>query len=82
MQVRAKYVTEFTIKNGRISRSRVIGEEHATVNQKKAIVAAKPLLRAFVQSRLTDEAQFEDCVVNVRVGYVETSHGLELTFRV
>ena len=81
MQVRAKYVTEFTIKNGKIKTSRVIGEEHANANQKKAILASKPMLRAFVASRITNETQFQDCTVNVRVSYVETSHGLELSFR-
>ena len=82
MQVRAKYVTEFTIKNGKIRGSRVIGGENATLAQQAAIKAVKPLLSAFVRSRLTDEAQFQDCVVNVRVGYVETAHGLEITFKV
>lgn len=81
MKVNAKYVTEFTIKNGLIKSSRVIREEFATDNQKKAIQAAKPLLRQFVKSRLTDEIQFQDCTVNVRVSFVETSHGLELTFK-
>lgn len=75
-------MTEFTIKNGRIRGSRVINGEHANENQQAAIKAAKPLLAAFVRSRLTDEIQHQDCLVNVRVGYIETAHGLELTFKV
>ena len=82
MQVRAKYVTEFTIKNGKIRSSRVINGENATAAQQEAIKTAKPLLAAFVRSRLTNEIQHRDCTVNVRVGYVETAHGLELTFKV
>jgi hypothetical protein len=82
MQVRAKYVTEFTVKNGQIRSSRVIGAEHATEKQVAAIEAAKPLLYKFVRSRLTKEEQHKDCLVNVRVGYIESPHGLELTFKV
>lgn len=81
MQVRAKYVAEFTIKNGKIRSSRIIGEEHATLEQKKAIAVAKPLLNAFVKSRLTDEVQFENCIVAVRVNYIETARGLEIVFK-
>lgn len=81
MRVRAKYVTEFTVKNGRIRSSRVIGGENASDTQLTAIQAAKPLLAAFVRSRLTDEIPHRDCVINVRVNYVETPHGLELTFK-
>jgi hypothetical protein len=82
MRVSAKYVTEFTIKNGKIRSSRVINGENANVAQLAAIKAAKPLLAAFVRSRLTSEIQHQDCMVNVRVGYIETPHGLELTFKV
>lgn len=82
MKVRAKYVTEFTIKKGRIRGSRVINGDFATENQQAAINAAKPLLAAFVRSRLTNEIQHQDCIINVRVGYIETTHGLELTFKV
>lgn len=82
MQVRAKYVTEFTIKGGQIRSSRVIGEEYATDDQQLAIKAAKPLLRAFVRSRLTDEIQHKDCSVSVRVSYIETVRGLDLTFKI
>ena len=82
MRVNAKYVTEFTIKNGKIRSSRVINGENANTAQQAAIEAAKPLLAAFVRSRLTSEIQHRNCMVNVRVGYVETLHGLELTFKV
>lgn len=81
MRVSAKYVTEFTIKNGKIRGSRVINGENASEAQQAAIKAAKPLLGAFVRSRLSDEPQHQDCVINVRVGYVETARGLELTFK-
>jgi len=82
MRVNAKYVTEFTIKNGQIKGSRVLREEYATESQKAAIQSAKLLLRKFVKSRLTKEPQFADCTVNVRTSFVETTHGLELTFKV
>jgi hypothetical protein len=82
MRVRAKYVTEFTIKNGKVRSSRVINGEVATTEQQAAIKATKPLLAAFVRSRLTDNIEHRDCTVNVRVGYIETAHGLELTFKV
>lgn len=82
MRINAKYVTEFTIKNGKIRSSRVINGEKATTTQQAAIKAAKPLLAAFVRSRLTNEIQHQDCMVNVRVGYIETPHGFELTFKV
>jgi len=80
--VRAKYVTEFTIKKGKISSSRVIGEEYATPAQTAAIASAKPLLRKFVSSRLGNDIRHQDCTVSVKVGYVETNHGLQLTFKV
>jgi len=79
MRVNIKYVTEFTIKNGKIRSSRVINGENANLAQQAAINTAKPLLAAVVRSRLTNN---QDCLINVRVGYVETSRGLELTFRV
>jgi len=79
MRVNIKYVTEFTIKNGKIRSSRVINGENANLAQQAAINTAKPLLAAVVRSRLTND---QDCLINVRVGYVETSRGLELTFRV
>lgn len=78
MQVRAKYVTEFTIKNGRIRGSRVIGGENASEKQLVAIQYVKPLLTAFVRSRLTGDTQG---IINVRVNYVETTHGLEIAFK-
>ena len=82
MQVRAKYVTEFTARKGKIVSSRVFGDEVATDDQRSAITATKPMLRKFVQSRLRDELQFENCTINVRTSYVESSRGLEITFRV
>lgn len=82
MQVRAKYVTEFTVRKGKIISSRVFGEEVATDDQRAAILAIKPMLRKFVMSRLRDEIQFENCTVNVKVSYVESTRGLEINFRV
>jgi len=82
MLVCAKYVTEFTIQAGKIKSSRVIGEEYATKDQKAAILAARPLVRKFVLSRLQDEIQIQDCTVNVKVSYVERAKGLEISFKV
>jgi len=79
MRVNTKYVTEFTIKNGKIRSSRVINGENANLAQQAAINTAKSLLAAFVRSRLTND---QDCVINIRVRYVETPRGLELTFKV
>lgn len=77
--VSVKYTTEFTIKNGKIKTSRVIGEENATDAQKTAILAAKPLLRKFLRSRLANP---EDGLVNVYTAYTETRRGLQLNFKV
>jgi len=82
MRVNTKYVTEFTIKNGKIRSSRVINGENANLAQQAAINTAKSLLAAFVRSRLTNEVHHQDCLINIRVGYVETPRGLELTFKV
>lgn len=82
MQVRAKYVTEFTVRKGKLASSRVIGEEVASNEQKAAILAIKPMLQKFVKSRLRDNIQIDDCTVNVKVTYIETTRGLEINFRV
>lgn len=75
-------MTEFTIKKGKIKASRVLNAELATIEQAAAIVAARPLLRRFVKEILPDLPQVDECTINVRVGYIETARGLELTFRV
>ena len=82
MQVRATYVTEFTVRKGKIISSRVIGQEFATADQQDAIAAIRPLLRAFVKSRLRDEIQFENCTINVRVRHSESPRNMEVIFRV
>ena len=82
MLVRAKYVTEFTVRKGKITASRVLFEENATTDQAAAIKAAKPLVAKFVRSRLSDEIMHDECKVNVKVSYVETIRGLEISFRV
>ena len=82
MLVRAKYVTEFTVRKGRVTSSRVIGEENATTDQAAAIKAAKPLVAKFVRSRLRDDIMLDECTVNVKISYVETARGLEISFRI
>jgi len=79
MRVNTRYVTEFTIKSGKIRSSQVINSENANLAEQAAINSAKSLVAAFVRSRLTND---QDCVINIRVRYVETARGLELTFRV
>jgi hypothetical protein len=82
MLVRAKYVTEFTIRKGKVAASRVLFEENATTDQAVAIKLAKPLVAKFVRSRLSDEITHEECKVNVKVSYIETAKGLEISFRI
>ena len=79
--IKVKYTVHFTIKNGKIKTSKVLGEEYATIAQKSVILAVKPLLRQFIKSRLNDEIQFKNCSIHVKVSHIETRHGSELVFK-
>lgn len=77
MKAHVRYTTNFKIKDGKIKSSSVIGEESATETQKTVIATLKPLVRQFVQSRLTSHVS--DCQVTVH--YAESMKGLEITFK-
>lgn len=79
MRVSAKYITEFTIKGGRIQKSRILREEFATEPQKVAIAASKPILASFLRTRVKGTKL--DGLVSVRTSYVETDRGLEISFK-
>ena len=77
--IKVKYSVQFTCQNGKIKTSRVIGEENATEAQNSAIATIKLLLHKFVRSKLNESY---NGVLDVRVVYVETVRGLQLTFKI
>jgi len=76
---KARYTSEVLIQNGKIRRSTPVGLENATAAQREAIVQVKPLMNAWLRSKLSEN---ENSLISVRSKYVETSNGLTVEFKI
>ncbi|MCV0439713.1 MAG: hypothetical protein K5880_13890 [Hydrogenophaga sp.] len=76
---KARYTSEVLIQNGRIRRSTPVGLENATDEQRSAIDSIKPLMNAWLRSKLSEH---ENAQVLVKAKYVETSNGLTVEFKI
>lgn len=79
---KARYSNEVTIKNGRIRRSVPIGLESATEEQRVAIDLVKPVMNAWLRSKIESGQLYPDSDVQINAKYIETSNGLTVEFKV
>lgn len=79
---KARFSSEVFVKNGRIVRSNPIGLESASAMQVQAIGTIKPLLHAWLKSRITGNPELQNSEILVRGKYSETSNGLTVEFKV
>ena len=79
---KARFSSEVVIKNGRIVRSTPIGFDAASDEQMRAIETIKPVLHAWLKTRITGNSELANSEVLVRGKYVETSSGLTVEFKV
>jgi len=79
---KARFTSEVSIKNGKIRRSTPIGLEHATHEQRVAIDRIKPMMNAWLRSRIESRTLHPDSDVLVSSKYIETSSGLTIEFKV
>lgn len=78
---KARFTSEVVIKNGRI-RSTPIGLEVATPLQLQAIKAIKPILHAWLKTRVLENPDLSNSDLLVRGKYAETVNGLTVEFKV
>ena len=80
--IRARYSSEVFIQNGRIRRSVPIGLENASNEQTQAILLIKPVMHAWLRSRIEGNADLQNSQIFVKAKYVESAQGLTIEFRV
>ena len=79
---KARFSSEVIVKNGRIVRSTPVGFDAASDEQKQAIETIKPVLHAWLKTRIASNPELANSGVLVRGKYVETSNGLTVEFKV
>jgi len=79
---KARFSSEVFVKNGRIVRSNPVGLEAASAQQVRAIETIKPILHAWLRSRITGSSELANSEILVRGKYIETSNGLTVEFKV
>ena len=79
---KARFTSEVLIQNGRIRRSAPIGLEYATPEQRDAVKTVKPVLHAWLKTRIERNPELGNSQILVRGKYVETSNGLTVEFKV
>ncbi len=79
---KARFSSEVTVKNGRIIRSNPIGLETASVEQRRAIETIKPILNAWLKTKIPGNPELCNSEILVRGKYLETSNGLTVEFKV
>lgn len=80
--IKARYSSEVFIQNGRIRRSIPIGLENASDEQKRAIDLMKPVMNAWLRSKIEGNALLQNSQILVKAKYVELAHGLTIEFKV
>jgi len=79
---KARYSSEVFIQNGKIRRSAPIGLENASEQQRSAIDLIKPVMNAWLRSKIESNPEMVNSEVLVRGKYSETSNGLNIEFKV
>lgn len=79
--VKVRFTSEVSVKNSRVY-SEPVGLENATAEQAAAIRAIKPVLHAWLKTRIQENPDLANADLLIRGKYVETSHGLTVEFKV
>lgn len=82
IMTKARYNTEVLIQNGRIRRSTPIGLENALDEQRSAIDLVKPVMNAWLRSKISGSTELLNAEILVKAKYVETAKGLTIEFKV
>lgn len=77
--IKARYSSEVLIQNGRIRRSTPVGLKNASDEQRVAMDLIKPVMNAWLRSKISDKENVE---ILVRTKYLETASGLTVEFKI
>lgn len=80
--MRLRYTNKLIVQNGRIRRSTPIGLENASVEQRETMDLIKPMMHAWLRSKMSANLQLENADVLVNAKYIETSNGLTVEFKI
>lgn len=79
---KAKYTSEVLIQNGKIRRSTPFGLDNARDDQRVVVNLIKPIMYAWLKSKIESNPGLENSEVLVRSKYTETTNGLTVEFKV
>jgi len=82
IMIKARYNTEVVVQNGRIRRSIPIGLKSATEEQRQAIDLIKPVMNAWLRSRIEGNADLQNSQILVKAKYLELTKGLTIEFKI